>query len=229
MNTLKEDYPVYYNFALTNGGALVSCLDDLFVFRCHRKHNFYLSITDVKTYNKNIKENRRGKWCDICRRSNGEQEIEKVLISLSLIYMREKPFPTLIHRHLLRFDFYIPKYVLLIEFDGNKHFPDVREMDSKEIYIYISDKLLDQLKRDQKKNEWCRDNNHSLLRIPYWYFDFLPNLIRGTIRYIEKNNTTILVDDLEEWRLDSIYRASINSKILIPEKKPLLINNKNGS
>lgn len=221
---LKELFPVYYNFSLMNGGFLINSLEDLVVFRCHRQHIFHLSIRDIEIYRENVKNGLRGKWCNICRRSGGEQEIERVLISLDIIYYREKPFPTLIHRHLLRFDFYISEYRLLIEFDGDKHFPGIREYNTNRIYVYCSDKMLDQLIRDQKKNKWAKKNDFSILRIPYWYFNFVSNLIKGCIKYITRNKSTIIVDDLEDWRKDSIKRASSKKRIILPEKVPLQRN-----
>lgn len=217
----KKEYPIFYNFGLMNGGVFLHYMDNLVLFRCHRDHTFYLFDGDVRNYRKNVKDDKKAKWCMYCRRSAGEQEIEKQLILLDLIFYREKPFITLVHKRLLRFDFYISEYKLLVEFDGPKHFPGIREIHTKELYVYCPDKLLDQLIRDQKKNQWCREYNHSLLRMPYWYFEFLSNLICAAIRYIKKKGISVIVDDLEDWRLSSIKRASNKKRILVPEKTTL--------
>lgn len=58
-----------------------------------------------------------------------------------------------------RFDFYLPEYNRLIEFDDIQHFQE-REFFSdtfEEIYL-----------RDKIKNEYCKNKGIPLVRIPYW-------------------------------------------------------------
>ena len=58
--------------------------------------------------------------------SKGEEKIEKLLNQAHIVYEREKVFPTL-RSGKLRFDFYLPDSGVLIEFDGQQHFKQVKK------------------------------------------------------------------------------------------------------
>ena len=67
-----------------------------------------------------------------------------------------------------KFDFYLPEYNLLIEYDGEQHFK------AREKGYFTEDKLQIIQQRDAYKNQWCKDNNIPLiLRIPYTDFNKL--------------------------------------------------------
>lgn len=222
-------------YASKQGGKLIRIEDTIIVFECHRNHKFVLHISQVPhigetTVASIIKDNEKDnvhtnpwdiplpKWCNRCRKSIGEKEVESILISLGLYYEREKIFNTLKYRGFLRFDFYVPEYELLIEFDGDGHFPTTRRMGTSKQLAYCTYKLREQLERDQLKNNWSIKNNKSLLRIPFWLIDKCKRLITGMIRYIKKNAVNTLCDDLEDWRLASITAARASKKIEIPER-----------
>ena len=59
------------------------------------------------------------------------------------------------------FDFYLTDYNVLIEYDGIQHF------EARESSWNTTENLLKTQKRDQIKNEWCKNNNIPLIRIPY--------------------------------------------------------------
>jgi len=60
----------------------------------------------------------------------------------------------------LSFDFYLSDYNMCIEFDGEQHF--------KPVAYFGGDKRHEiQMKRDKIKNEYCKNNNINLIRIPY--------------------------------------------------------------
>ena len=71
----------------------------------------------------------------------------------------EKTFETCINpktKRLLRFDFYVNNQYL-IEFDGIQHFIQSKNWEPLEDTQY----------RDNIKNQWCKENNIPLIRIPY--------------------------------------------------------------
>jgi hypothetical protein len=109
-----------------------------------------------------------------CIKSKGELIISKILNELNISYEREKTFKTCIFpdtKYLAKFDFYLPDYNLLIEYDGVGHFKPTANWD------------FEQTKRNDKfKNQWCKENNIPLIRIPYTDFnkistDYLLNII----------------------------------------------------
>jgi len=98
--------------------------------------------------------------CPICNESKGEALISNILKSFDVYFKREKTFPDLKYKSLLYYDFYLPDYNVCIEYDGEQHF--------KSISHWGGDKLFKKLKlRDNLKNEYCKNNNITLLRLKY--------------------------------------------------------------
>jgi hypothetical protein len=68
---------------------------------------------------------------------------------------------------------------LNIAFDGHAHFKPVRfggiSLEQAEA------KLVKQQAHDKLKNDFCSDNGHSLLRIPYTQFGNIPQLLTDFI------------------------------------------------
>lgn len=92
-----------------------------------------------------------------CKESSGEERIRKFLNSCRISFTQEKRFNDCRDIKPLPFDFYIPEDNLIIEFDGKQHFEEVYNRD------YEATK-----RHDEIKNQYCKDNNIDLLRIPYW-------------------------------------------------------------
>lgn len=111
-----------------------------------------------------------------CAKSRGEEKLLKLFIDNQIAFIYQKKFDNCIfpetNRQLI-FDFYLPDYHLLIEYDGEQHFRSIHNdlFDLKSIQ-----------KRDQYKNKWCKENNISLIRIPYTDFDKIDiNYMRAII------------------------------------------------
>jgi hypothetical protein len=90
----------------------------------------------------------------------------------NLSFIKEKTFNTCIFpntNYFAKFDFYIDnKY--LIEYDGEQHFYPMSFGSQKETG---TEKLLKTQERDKFKNQWCKDNNIPLIRIPYTHYNNL--------------------------------------------------------
>lgn len=93
-----------------------------------------------------------------CIRSRGEELISKLLTENNIPFVKEKTFDTCRFPNtnaLARFDFYVDnKY--LIEFDGQQHTDSNNGWYTKE-----------RAKKDLFKENWCKENNIPLIRIPY--------------------------------------------------------------
>ena len=74
----------------------------------------------------------------------------------------------------LPFDFYIPSLNLAIEYDGEQHF----KLNS--CFNKTEKKLREVQKRDNIKTQYCKENNINLLRIPYWEFKNIGNILNKT-------------------------------------------------
>ena len=98
--------------------------------------------------------------CPHCKNSKGANIIRDYLINNNIEFYQEKSFNDCKSKYVLRFDFYLPKYNLCLEFDGEQHF--------KPILYFGGDKdFLKIVERDLIKTKYCSDNNIELLRISY--------------------------------------------------------------
>lgn len=107
-----------------------------------------------------------GQGCPQCQESKGERQIRQWLENNNIVYLYQKTFVDCKDKYVLPFDFYIPNYNLCIEFDGKQHFEPVDF--SGDGQILALKKFLIVQAHDNIKNQYCRDNNIRLLRIPYF-------------------------------------------------------------
>ena len=112
-----------------------------------------------------------------CAKSKGEEKIIATLIQAQIPFITQKRFDTCIfpetNRQLV-FDFYLPEQNILIEYDGEQHFHEVRN----DRYGYQGI-----VARDNYKDQWCKDNNILLIRIPYTeYKNIDVNYMRAIIQ-----------------------------------------------
>ena len=100
--------------------------------------------------------------------SFGEKRINEYLNNKDIEFVWQKTFPDCRNINCLRFDFYLPQYNLLIEFDGEQHF--------REAYygghIELAQQNFEQQKHnDAIKTKYCQDKNIKLLRLDYMDLD----------------------------------------------------------
>ncbi len=108
--------------------------------------------------------------CPECNVSKGEQEIEKILKEYNIKYITQKTFENCKYIKNLKFDFFIPKINLCIEYDGIQHYKAIN-------YFGGEVKLKENQKRDQLKNQYCIDNNIDLIRISYLDFNNIKEIL----------------------------------------------------
>lgn len=106
-----------------------------------------------------------GYGCPKCSCSRGEYKIAEYLMSNKIYYIQQKTFDNLIGvgNGKLSYDFYLPEYNLLIEFQGKQHETSCEFFGGKEQFEI-------QKEHDRRKREYAKNNNIKLLEI--WYFDF---------------------------------------------------------
>ncbi len=100
--------------------------------------------------------------CPKCNSSFGERAIEKWLNENNIEYTKEHSYLDLLGNKLgkLRFDFFIEKHNLLIEYDGQQHFKPIKQFGGEE---YLKQLII----HDNAKNEYAITNKINLLRISY--------------------------------------------------------------
>ncbi len=111
-----------------------------------------------------------GYGCPYCNESKGEKVIAALLEKLKISYRREYKFDDCRNDRPLPFDFYLPTYHALIEYDGEQHF-------IAKGYFGGRIGLKTRQKYDSLKNAYAAANNIPLLRIPYWDFEHIEQLI----------------------------------------------------
>lgn len=110
----------------------------------------------------NVLNAHRIESCGCIKESKGIRKIKELLEKNNINYTTEKTFNTCKFQDSnqpARFDFYINNEFLL-EFDGIQHF---KESDLN----YFKDSLEKRQAHDEFKNQWCKNNNIPLKRIPY--------------------------------------------------------------
>lgn len=102
------------------------------------------------------------KLCPECesKHSKGVWKILRYLDINNIKYEMEKTFSNCKYEKVLPFDFYLPDYNCCIEYDGEQHYRPVGWYGGEE------NLKITQI-RDNIKNEYCKNNNISLLRIKY--------------------------------------------------------------
>ena len=108
-----------------------------------------------------------GSRCPFCKQSKGEKLIEKYFIQHNIYFEPQKQFNGCKVINNLKFDFYVPKFNICIEYDGEFHYRD----------IFKNGDLEKQKNRDLTKNNFCIKNNMKLIRIPYWNFDKIYDIL----------------------------------------------------
>lgn len=116
--------------------------------------------------------------------SKGEYKISLYLKENNIGYISEKEFEGLINPktgYSLRFDFYIPKMNICIEYDGIQHFQYYRPIHGK-CPIKGNLEVLDQQRRDRIKDEYCKNNDIPLIRISYKQFRSIDEILNEALK-----------------------------------------------
>lgn len=116
---------------------------------------------------------KNGVGCPKCK-NKGEAALCDLLLDMGYEVDTQKSYSDLKDKTLLRYDFYLPKYNLLIELDGYHHrkavsykTTDMTELERDMADIDAEIRLYDRQKKDGLKDKYAKDNNIPLLRIEY--------------------------------------------------------------
>lgn len=134
--------------------------------RCRKCGNEWLSLPN------NLLKKR---GCSNCSASKGERQISYWLDYHDIKYYTEYHFEDCKYHRSLPFDFYLPDLNICIEYDGIQHYQPVQfgnmtKVDAQEAFKQCQI-------RDQIKNNYCKNNNITLYRIPYWDYDNISQII----------------------------------------------------
>lgn len=111
-----------------------------------------------------------GRGCPNCQCSKGEGRIKELLTENQVIFEQQACFPDLRDKRVLPFDFYFPELNILIEYDGKQHFEEIKKFGGEKGHLLLK-------KHDKMKNEYCKRKGMGLLRIPYWDFKNIEEIL----------------------------------------------------
>lgn len=117
-----------------------------------------------------------------CIKSKGEEAIIKLLKEYNISFNTQQSFPSCRFPHsqqLAKFDFYIDNKYLL-EYDGEQHFRARATGWATEENVILTQQ------RDLFKNDWCKEHNIPLIRIPYTHLNnlIIEDLLLETSQFI---------------------------------------------
>lgn len=103
-----------------------------------------------------------GQGCPYCNESHGARDTSKWLANSGFRFEREHSYADLVGMsgyRVLLFDFYLPDYNILIEYDGIQHFEKLGHIPQ-----WKYDRTIE---HDKRKSEYCDKHNIRLIRIRY--------------------------------------------------------------
>ena len=96
------------------------------------------------------------KSCSKKAMTSGERIVANVLDEMSVPYIFQYKFDDCVAKRRLPFDFYLPDYNSIVEFDGPQHFFDIPGRNHQMT-----------AEHDKIKNAYCDSNGIPILRISY--------------------------------------------------------------
>ena len=122
----------------------------------------------------------QGASCPVCNESHGERFIRNYLDKHNIKYIPQKKFKYLKDKTYLSYDFYLPDYNILIEYQGIQHFESV-SFNGKD---YTD--LDKQKHHDRIKQRFAKENGYKLLR-PTYKNNTQEKIDKYLDRYLVKN------------------------------------------
>jgi len=160
---------------------------------------------EAVVYSRNKKEG-RGNGCPECNKSKGEKECKRVFIENGFVeinmnqdnfnnsidkdictyFIPQKTFEELVGMGggLLSYDFYLPKYNLLVEYQGEYHDQVILNYKNEPRELAEA-RLIKQKEHDKRKKEYTEQNEYNFLEIWYWDYDSIEIILNEYINNLE--------------------------------------------
>lgn len=161
-----------------NGSSCPKCKNSYrmsrneFIAKCKTIHNSYydyseLNYKNIKSsiiikcpihgkFKQRAKHHISGSGCPKCQMSNGERKISKLLIKENIKFEYQYKFKECKDKRCLPFDFYLPEYNILIEYDGRQHYDNIK---------FFNNNLSLIQRRDKIKDNFAIKFNYKLIRL----------------------------------------------------------------
>ena len=166
-----------------------------FLFHAKRKHgnkyDYSLVPKDAKStdivpiicnkhgiFYQALQHHKRGSGCPHCQKSYGEERIDKFLKLHDIEFSRQhKMFNEDLFCKNKKFfvDFFLPKYNVVIEFNGAQHYRPVDFFGGQE-------KFIQQQNRDASLRFYCENHKIKLIEIPYTEYDNIEEILTKELK-----------------------------------------------
>ena len=119
----------------------------------------------------------RNSQCPSCNNYSGENSIKNYLCDFGIEFVSQHRFNDLrgVNNGVLSYDFYLPKYNLLIEYQGEQHEKPIDFSGRGE--DFAKECFKNQQEHDNRKRQYAKKNNIKLLEIWYYDFDNIRNIL----------------------------------------------------
>lgn len=115
-----------------------------------------------------------GEGCSHCRSSKGEKKIKQWLDRQNIKFEQQYRFDDLKDKRKLSYDFWLPKFNMLIEYQGGYHNGKVHERNPNK---QTKEDLENQQYRDELKRKYAQEHNYQLLEIWYWDYENIESIL----------------------------------------------------
>ena len=95
-----------------------------------------------------------------CLKSSGELKLITVLKQMNIEFETQKTFDSCKNVLPLYFDFYIPRYNMVIEYNGIQHYESIKFFGGEQ-------RLEEQKQNDLIKRQWCKEHQIKFVEISY--------------------------------------------------------------
>jgi len=141
------------------------------------KYAFWICRNCGNSWNSliNSRSGKKSKGCPKCKESHAEKQISDFLKEKEAVFVRNKSFEGCRYKHPLKFDFYLPKYNICLEANGEQHYSIIK------FFHRSNDDFEDQQIRDELKRKFCKENNINLIEIPYTEYKNIEKILTETL------------------------------------------------
>lgn len=132
---------------------------------CKKHGNFEISP------NNHLSKNQGCVKC-VGKVSKGEIFIKEFVEKRNINYIHQHIFEDCKYKKKLRFDFYLPEKNICIEYDGEQHY--------KPVVVFGGLNGFEKtIIRDNIKDEYCKNNNIKMIRIPYYNINKIDSILEN--------------------------------------------------
>lgn len=122
-----------------------------------------------------------GHGCPQCSESKGERKISLWLKNHDILFNTQYRIdlsPVLFGRYRLKVDFFLPEHNTIIEYHGAQHYA------FSPFFHRTEDKFQEQLERDAKLRDYCKQHGITLIEVPYTKYDNVDDFLKRKLKKI---------------------------------------------